>query len=76
MKPKADPRYTRRHQRQLLDDKARLLSGFIDLQPPLVLLSQRLGWANFDLYWPRHFSDASGPKAASGRMSATHGRLV
>ena len=64
MKPKADPSYTRRHQRQLLDDKARLLSEFIDLQHPLVLLAQRLDWTNFEPHWQRHFSDASGPKAA------------
>ena len=62
MKPKADPRSTRRHQRQLLDDKVRLLSEFIDLQHPLVLLAQRLDWASFEPQWQRHFSDASGPK--------------
>ena len=70
MKPKADPRSTRRHQRQLLDDKVRLLSEFIDLQHPLVLLAQRLDGASFEPQWQRHFSDASGPKAASARMAA------
>ena len=70
MKPKADPSYTRRHQRQLLDDKARLPSEFIDLQHPLVLLAQHLDWTNFEPHWQRHFSDASGPKVASARMAA------
>ncbi len=71
MKPKADPCSTCRHQRQLLDDKVRLLSEFIDLQHPLVLLAQRLDWANFEPHWQRHFSGASGPKAASARMAAS-----
>ena len=70
MKPKADPHFIRKNQRQLLDDKARLLGEFIDLKHPLVLLAQRLDWANFEPHWQRHFSDASGPRAASARMAA------
>ena len=30
-----------------------------------------LDWANFEPHWQRHFSGASGPKAASARMAAS-----
>ncbi len=70
MKPKADPHATRRQQAQMLDDKTRLLTEFIDLQHPLVLLAQRIDWERFEPHWQRCFSDASGPKAASSRMAA------
>ena len=70
MKPKADPHFKRKNQRQLLDDKVRLLTEFIDPQHPLVLLADRIDWASFEPHWQRRFSDASGPRAASARLAA------
>ena len=49
MKPTADPYFKRKSQRQLLDDKVRLLTEFIDLQHPLVLLANRIQWSDFDV---------------------------
>ena len=69
MKPKADPHFTRKNQRRLLDDKVRLLSEFIDHKHPLVLLSQRIDWISFEPHWQRRFSDASGPKSTPARMA-------
>jgi len=70
MKPKADPHFTRKNQRRLLDDKVRLLNEFIDHQHPLVLLAKRIDWSSFEPHWQRRFSDASGPKSAPARMAA------
>ena len=70
MKPKADPDFTCKNQRGLLDDKVRLLSEFIDLQHPLVSLAKRIDWTSFEPHWQRRFSDASGPKSSSARMAA------
>ena len=70
MKPTADPYFKRKSQRQLLDDKVRLLTEFIDLQHPLVLLANRIQWSDFEPHWHRRFSDASGPRAAPARLAA------
>ena len=70
MKPTADPYFKRKNQRQLLDDKVRLLTEFIDLQHPLVLLANRIQWSDFEPHWHRRFSDASGPRAAPARLAA------
>ena len=70
MKPKADPHFTRKNQRRLLDDKVRLLNEFIDHQHPLVLLAKRIDWSSVEPHWQRRFSDASGPKSAPARMAA------
>ncbi len=70
MKPKADPHFTRKNQRRLLDDKMRLLNDFIDHQHPLVVLAKRIDWTSFDPHWQCRFSDASGPKSASARRAA------
>ena len=61
MKPTADPYFKRKKQRQWLDDKLRLLTEFIDLQHPLVLLANPIQWDDFEPHWHRRFSDASGP---------------
>ena len=70
MKPKADPHFKRQNQRQLLDDKQRLLTEFIDLQHPMALLANRIDWSRFEPHWHRRFSDASGPRAAPARLAA------
>ena len=70
MKPTADPYFKRKKQRQLLDDKLRLLTEFIDLQHPLVLLANRIQWDDFEPHWHRRFSDASGSWAAPARLAA------
>ena len=70
MKPKADPHFKRKNQRQLLDDKQRLLTEFIDLQHPMALLANRIDWSRFETHWHRRFSDASGPRAAPDRLAA------
>jgi len=73
MKPKADPASIRRQQGQLLaadGPSPRLLTEFIDLQHPLVLLAERIEWESFDPQWQECFSSASGPKASSSRLAA------
>ena len=50
--------------------KVRLLTEFIDLQHPLVLLANRIQWSDFEPHWHRRFSDASGPRAAPARLAA------
>ena len=70
MKPTADPHFKRKNQRQLLDDKQCLLTEFIDLQHPLVVLANRIQWHDFEPHWHRRFSDASGPRAAPARLAA------
>lgn len=71
MKPKAEPAYVRRHQSQLFTaESSPLLSDFIDLTHPMVLLADQIDWASFEPHWNVRFSHASGPKASPARLGA------
>lgn len=71
MKPKADRAGVRRKQQQLLNDSgAPLLSDFIDMKHPMVLLADRIEWSSFEPHWDRCFSTTGGPKATSSRLVA------
>lgn len=67
MKPKVDSA-TKNRQTELFPDSRPVLSDFIDLRHPLVLMADRIEWEVFDRYWDQQFSVAGGPQASPGRL--------
>lgn len=69
MKPKLDPA-SRGSQGKLFEDDGPVLTDFIDMKHPLVLMADRMQWEIFEDHWREQFSGAGGPMANSGRRVA------
>ncbi len=68
-KPRIDPA-SNASQRKLFDAGSPRLLEFIDTRREFVKLADSIDWEIFEEYWRKHFRDAGGQMASSGRRVA------